>query len=341
MYTDDPVIAVVGVERTVRLLMCWVRTMKELNLRMALACKRQLGTGVVWCGVSVFSHGALVIPLDKRLRALHALRRLGKGTLPVGELQPLTGLLEFCRGVLRLKSDTMYGLYGPLRGTGEISRGPGTLVKQNTLLQLRVKEWSQRMLHACSNTVTAVMKGHRSIPTSAALLVTSSDACKEGAHLPGMGGFLAGLWWRYVYEADHLRLDIPVLELLAFAVNLIVFEPVLCDMLSNEDILVCLIDAKASPLILSDGRSKSPIMQYALQLIRELPAYTRLETQLAVAHVYGEGNKPADFASRSNIQSLQSYASQCGVQLSEKPQPNEAKNLLDKVLAFQDSIQVV
>ena len=112
-------------------------------------------------------------------------------------------------------------------------------------------------------------------------------------------------------------------------------------MLSNEDILVCLIDAKASPLILSDGRSKSPIMQYALQLIRELPAYTRLETQLAVAHVYGEGNKPADFASRSNIQALQSYASQCGVQLSERPQPNEAKNLLDKVLAFQDSIQVV
>jgi len=339
MYTDDPIIAVVGIERTVRFLVCWVRTMKELNLMMALACKRQLGSGVVWCGIMVFARGALVVPLEKRVKALEKIRRLGRGELAVGDLVSLNGLLEFCRGVLRLPQQVMFGLYEPLKAGRELSKGPHQRVKLNALVGQRIKQWTDLLTKACANTVAAIMDDSRCVPEMSSILATSSDACKEGAEHPGMGGYFIGLWWRYIYEPHHLRLDIPVLELLAFGINLIVFEPVFQQMLGEDDILLCFIDAKASPLVLSDGQSRSPVMMFALELIWGLPEYRKLERGLAVAHVYGEGNKPADFASRSNVEALRRYAAQSGLEERELDAPSRARAMLDDVLAFQDKLR--
>jgi len=339
MYTDDPLIAVVGVERTARFLLCWVRTLDKLGLIMASADKRQLGTGVIWCGTAIFSRGAIVIPLDKRLRALRKLHQLVDGCLSVGDLVSLTGLLEFCRSVLRIDVATMYGLYGPSTKTGESALGPATLVTASPLIKRRSKEWINRMAGACAAPVSAILSSSRSLPRGASVLLTSSDACKEGADLPGMGGYLAGSWWRYVYEERHMVLDIPVLELIAFALNLMVFGPFLEELLSPEDILVCQIDAKASPLILSDGRSKSLVMMFALDIIWEEPQIQRLKPYLAVMHVFGVGNKPADLASRSEVDALRRYASQVGVGEHELPSPRDrAMFWLDKIVTFSAGV---
>ena len=340
MYTDDPIIAVVGVERTVRFLICWARTTTELNLHMALACKRQLGTAVVWCGMIAFARGAIVIPLDKRLKALAKLRQLQQGALPVGELLSLNGLLEFCRGVLRLGPEMMHGLYVPLRAGQEASRGPQQLVKSNSLIHKRIQKWIAHLQRGCANTVAAIIDGTNRIPSGVTLLVMSSDACKEGAAYPGMGGYLAGHWWRYIYEPQHLRLDIPVLELLAFGLSLVAFAPILTAeyMLAYDDVLLCLIDAQASPLVVSGGRASSPVMMFALDKIRSFTPYRVLERALAVAHVFGEGNKPADFASRSNVEALHRYATQCGLDAKEVASPATARDVLNEVLAFQEQL---
>ena len=195
------------------------------------------------------------------------------------------------------------------------------------------------MAGACAAPVTAILSSSRSLPRGASVLLTSSDACKEGADLPGMGGYLAGSWWRYVYEERHMVLDIPVLELIAFALNLMVFGPFLEELLSPEDILVCQIDAKASPLILSDGRSKSLVMMFALDIIWEEPQIQRLKPYLAVMHVFGVGNKPADLASRSEVDALRRYASQVGVGEHELPSPRDRATFwLDKIVAFSAGV---
>ena len=224
-----------------------------------------------------------MIPLEKRVKALDKLRRLCRGELPVGDLVSLNGLLEFCRGVLRLPQRVMHGLYEPLKAGQELSKGPQARVKTNSLVGLRVKEWIDLLTKACANTVAAIIDDSRCVPDKSSILATSSDACKEGAEHPGMGGYFVGLWWRYIYEPHHLRLDIPVLELLAFGINLIVLEPVFEQMLGDDDVLLCFIDAKASPLVLSDGQSRSAVMMFALSLIWDLPQYQKLERSLAVA----------------------------------------------------------
>ena len=338
MYTDDPIIAIVGVDRTVRFLQTGADTIAELGLQMALASKRQLGSGVIWCGALVFARGALVVPLDKRLKALRSLLALRQGTLPVGELRSLNGLLEFCRLILCLDKSTMHGFYQPLQAKGEIATGPQTKVRYNELIAKQANAWGRRLRDQCATSVALAIEGSREVANDASLLITSSDACKEGAEHPGMGGFLTGFWWRYIFKDEHLALDIPVLELVAFAINVIVFKPYVSPLLKPQDVLLCLIDAQASPLVLSDGSSRSAIMMYALGKIRAIPEFQNLEPVLAVAHVFGEGNKPADFASRSNTTALDAYTSQCGLSSIELHPPQRAQTLLDEIVKFQSDL---
>ena len=62
-YTDDSVLACVGVDRTIRALKLWNRLTKEAGLRMAIPEKRSLGTWMVWLGVSFFAMlGVLAVP---------------------------------------------------------------------------------------------------------------------------------------------------------------------------------------------------------------------------------------------------------------------------------------
>ena len=60
-------------DRTIRLLRCWSRLARSMNLVMATAAKRHIGADLVWLGVRHNSAlGVAIIPEDKRLRAKKA-----------------------------------------------------------------------------------------------------------------------------------------------------------------------------------------------------------------------------------------------------------------------------
>ena len=70
MYTDDPVVVVVGADRALRALRVWRGLTDDVRLIMAIAEKRTLGSWTLWLGVIlVASLGLAVVPTGKILRA--------------------------------------------------------------------------------------------------------------------------------------------------------------------------------------------------------------------------------------------------------------------------------
>eukprot|EP00965_Chrysotila_dentata_P100680 3326783-Pleurochrysis_carterae.AAC.1 len=55
MYTDDPVIAVIGVARAMRALRVWRELTDNLHLLMAIPEKRTLGVWARWLGALLFA----------------------------------------------------------------------------------------------------------------------------------------------------------------------------------------------------------------------------------------------------------------------------------------------
>eukprot|EP00965_Chrysotila_dentata_P042954 1426615-Pleurochrysis_carterae.AAC.1 len=55
MYTDDPIIGVVGVQRALRALKIWRAITDDMNLIMAIPEKHTLGVWARWLGALLFA----------------------------------------------------------------------------------------------------------------------------------------------------------------------------------------------------------------------------------------------------------------------------------------------
>eukprot|EP00965_Chrysotila_dentata_P125202 4139355-Pleurochrysis_carterae.AAC.1 len=116
MYTDDPVIAVVGVDRALRALRTWRALTNGLRLEMAIPEKRTLGVWARWLGALLFATlGVIVIPKSKLLRASVQLRAAISGHLDFAGYRALVGVLQHFRCINRAAPHTMYALYHPHR----------------------------------------------------------------------------------------------------------------------------------------------------------------------------------------------------------------------------------
>ena len=83
MYTDDPIFAVVGVQRAVRLLRIWMSLVSDVGLIMAIEEKRHLGTWAPWLGVILLAGlGFVLIPKAKLLRTVQRIDELLTSGLP-------------------------------------------------------------------------------------------------------------------------------------------------------------------------------------------------------------------------------------------------------------------
>lgn len=77
MYTDDPILGVVGVERALLLLECWYKLTRRVGLIMAIPEKRNLGTWAPWLGVILCAGlGVVLVPKPKLQSAGCDLKRL-------------------------------------------------------------------------------------------------------------------------------------------------------------------------------------------------------------------------------------------------------------------------
>eukprot|EP00965_Chrysotila_dentata_P092925 3068258-Pleurochrysis_carterae.AAC.1 len=101
MYTDDVVLAAVGIDRIVELLRAWRKVTSSVGLTMAIPEKRQAGSAVLWLLEAVFvaAAGVLFLPRDKADRAVDRIQRTLSHRTDTAALRKLCGLLEHMRGV--------------------------------------------------------------------------------------------------------------------------------------------------------------------------------------------------------------------------------------------------
>ena len=130
-------------------------------------------------------------------------------------------------------------------------------------------------------------------------------------------------------SALELEMPIAALELLAFIVGLITFEPFLSNyLLDSSAVLLAHIDAQASPIILSADSAHSPIMQFIHRQLLAETSYNSLEAQLAVTHLFGEGNTLSDAASRGEFERLHRSCQQLRMPCVYMEVPQRARDLV-------------
>ena len=111
-----------------------------------------------------------------------------------------------------------------------------------------------------------------------------------------------GYAWRAALEpgdiASECKLPITLFEYTVIGVNLIMFE----DRIPHSDPNWPMIgsDSLGSFQAVLDLRSKSRAVQFATNMIADLPETKRFGDRITVAHVYDTGNVFADAESRGN-----------------------------------------
>ena len=112
-FTDDPFLVCVGAERLARAVALWNRLLKAIGIAVAIPVKRQFGATVRWLGLDFFlSLGVVVVPENKRLRALTSLMAMAAGSsMTFTAYQTATSFLQYLKPFIPGADGTyFYGL---------------------------------------------------------------------------------------------------------------------------------------------------------------------------------------------------------------------------------------
>ena len=334
MYSDDPAIAVVGVERAVRALRLWRRLTEGLNLEMAIPEKRVLGTWTKWLGVLlIVGLGVVVIPRDKILRATAAIEQVLKAEADFGTYRSLIGLLEHIRGVLRAPGSRMYGLYEPHAREEADPWGPSRPVVPSGLMMGQLRRW-QRTLSTIGGVPLASSFGGYELQRTAPLYVTAADAATDCEH-PGLGGFLHGMWWHLPLTPRVLNaLHITALELLATGLNAIIFAPYL----EQQRRVLLMSDALCAPYVLQK-HARSPALGNIHRRLMDNVSFNKVAERAQCVHCSGDANLAADCASRYKVELLRVLCRHLGVRMVRVEVPPAATQLLLDVVSEEELLR--
>jgi hypothetical protein len=133
-----------------------------------------------------------------------------------------------------------------------------------------------------------------------------SDAALLGAPVPGLGGFLHGMYFSFALPSDMLGYAIPQLEFLAIIASAICFGPALTGAAS-----VLVTDSDTCFRVLSNDGAHAPEMQWLHLEFFRTAATAAVFSE--VRHGYGETNPCADLASRGRLRELHELCSQLGI----------------------------
>lgn len=148
-----------------------------------------------------------------------------------------------------------------------------------------------------------------------------------------MGGVFEAYWWHWKCDERMKKLSMPVLEMLAFIVNLIVMKELLRPFVVAEQIILAFVDAQAAVHILQNEKVKSRAMLELYSRIRVSETFLLMRDSLAVGQVYSEGNTVADLASRDMEAELLLYFQQLGLRPEKKVIPIEAEELVESLVS--------
>lgn len=330
-YTDDQIGFCVGVECLANFELAWRRLTDGLNLIMAIPIKRQIGVVLRWMGVDIYTFGVVAIPDDKAARAIDLCTRCIEGaSVAVERYHSLVGQLQHLRGLLALGREAMYSLYNPFRAGREASHGPQAPVVFTDYMKSKLHAFKVALITFMGAPVTwALPDSHRPnlhrelVPHRAYAIFT--DACKTY----GLGAWLHGHFYILPLTSRQLLMPIGVLEFLAVAVAFAVFGRLLK---SARNILIR-TDSQPIPLVLADARARAATMQFAHDLLEQLPAYAAVKRYVSAAHIFGPHNFLADAASRNARDKLLQFCAQLRVRPQELEVPPAARRLVEQVEA--------
>ena len=95
--------------------------------------------------------------------------------------------------------------------------------------------------------------------------------------MPGMGGYFGVMAWELALTDELIEIDIPGLELMAFAINVIMFRDIVRQLCrGGMAMVIAYIDAQASPQLLVKRGTTSPTMSRILDKVLKLWQYNDL-----------------------------------------------------------------
>ena len=298
IYTDDPLVQVVGAAHFVRVLAVWHELIAELGVRMAIAAKRQGGSASLWLGLQhLATLGYEIIPPAKRQRAVDALSHLvADEGMQNDEYDQLRGLLVHLQPFAE-QNGAMYGMHRPAARSRGL--GPAGWMPASADMLTRARAWINVLqTRSCVPTVIVVLADLHTGAAHAAAYVMSSDAAKDGTSRPGLAGHMHGSTWRIPLDAADvvgpLQISIPVLELAAIVVNVMVHGPHIPD---GAPVII-MTDSLTSADALADESARVPLMQFLHATLLALPEFARIAPHALVGHCYGETNVVSDAESR-------------------------------------------
>ena len=337
MYTDDPALQVVGVARSIRLLAIWHDMVGPdgFGLMYAKAAKWHGGVHARWlgCTTAPMLEAAWLTP-DKAVAIIRRLDALADGKLSVADHGKLVGQLEHFRFIAQMPPWTMYGMRDAAKAADGAALPPGATARHVGRVVHTTVRWRRAAsassgvwLLAAAPAQMAAAARYRGGHAPPAEWHLSSDAALTGTTDPGLGGYMHGSWWCIPLDDALVRLPIVVLELIAAAVNIIIFERTLQD----APRVVLEIDALSAQLVLRAGRSHSDMLQIVHETLLQLPQFKRLRHRLVARHTYGEANPAADAASRGKHAFLTALCAKLGVREHRVEVPAAAREFVTLV----------
>ena len=329
-YTDDPVWVIAGADRVVRALKLWQCVGHLFGLLPAHPDKHRIGLNVLWLGLihHVF-FGLTEIPERKALKAIVGLTAAVNGELLAADGVSLLGLLEHIRHALGIKGVMrLFILWNILK---QLEPGEAIFLV-GAALEL-AQDWMSLLLSSRGSSVASVIT-ELPPPSCAWSWSIAADAALEPPEEAGIGGFIAGWHWRVPVSDGLHGLTIPVLELLAAGVNLIVLHSLLGSPVSGSPQywVKWEVDALGAHFVLKNDSSRSPMMVLVHRLIMKSDAFKYFRPALLLCHTYGPAN-PGDAASRGNVKELHSLSSCLNFTLRELELPAVALSMIDDAVS--------
>jgi hypothetical protein len=183
-----------------------------------------------------------------------------------------------------LRRSATFGLWEPLAGAADLH--PEHLLSPSPTICERLSAWRARLAECAGASFEAGVERFSDedpaqLPREARLVfVFRSDASKDGARMPGLGGCLGGKGWRYPdaapLSAAELELPIAVTEFVAFYGQVEAFG----DEVPEEALVMAEVDALATAQSLTEDAAQSDLMQTVFLALQQLPQVSGEQHQL-------------------------------------------------------------
>jgi hypothetical protein len=191
------------------------------------------------------------------------------------------------------------------------------------------KQWADWIKLVASTPGASCLISVKAPPRVKPIVVTwYSDAAVEGTEYPALAGYCHGQAWVYPLRKKLKKwLTIAKLELLCLLGNLMIFG----NLMPSEVTILTQCDSLESVNNVINTKSKSKEMTAIFKTLTTRDEWRRLSPNMAIGHVWGEGNPLADMLSRGETDNLAEMCKFLHTKVTYRKVPPEYDRLVMKI----------